>query len=151
MMKTIFPEDIPEEMEELCQVADNIDDSLKPIQEADEKPRRITEGTTLAIESITERSSALNALQGFRMNSFFHGVGELALSSVIPDYSFTNPVLKQLKENVLPTLSGIYTATSAVVQLTMNQRMLRCYAIYIETDTESAEYRLKVIGTISEK
>jgi uncharacterized protein Smg (DUF494 family) len=28
---------------------------------------------------------------------------------------------------------------------------LRCYAIYIETDTESAEYRLKVIGIISEK
>jgi len=27
---------------------------------------------------------------------------------------------------------------------------LRCYAIYIETDTESAEYRLKVIGIISE-
>ena len=27
----------------------------------------------------------------------------------------------------------------------------QCYAIYIETDTENAEYRLKVIGTISEK
>ena len=29
--------------------------------------------------------------------------------------------------------------------------VLSCNIIYIETDTESAEYRLKVIGTISEK
>lgn len=125
-MKTIFPDEIPEEMEELCQENINIDDSLKSIQDADEKLRKIAEGTTSAFESITAQSSALNALQGFRMSSFFHGVGELALSSVIPNYRFTNPVLKQLKENVIPTLSGIYTATSVVGEyLQRNQELFR--------------------------
>ena len=112
-MKTIFPDEIPEEMEELREKTDGIDESLKPILDADEKLRKLTESTSSALSKITASDSMLSAFQGYRLNPIFRSVGELALSNVIPQYSFTNPVLQQIKENSALSMSGILTATSA--------------------------------------
>lgn len=112
-MKTIFPDEIPEEMEELREGTDSIDESLKPILDADEKLHKLTESTSSALSKITASSSMLNAFQGYRLNPIFRGFGELALSNVIPQYSFTNPVLQQIKENSALSMSGMLTATSA--------------------------------------
>lgn len=112
-MKTIFPDEIPEEMEELREGTDSIDESLKPILDADEKLHKLTENTSSALSKITASSSMLNAFQGYRLNPIFRGFGELALSNVIPQYSFTNPVLQQIKENSALSMSGMLTATSA--------------------------------------
>lgn len=112
-MKTIFPDEIPEEMEELREGTDSIDESLKPILDADEKLHKLTESTSSALSKITASSSMLKAFQGYRLNPIFRGFGELALSNVIPQYSFTNPVLQQIKENSALSMSGMLTATSA--------------------------------------
>ena len=112
-MKTIFPDEIPEEMEELREGTDSIDESLKPILDADEKLHKLTESTSSALSKITASSSMLNAFRGYRLNPIFRGFGELALSNVIPQYSFTNPVLQQIKENSALSMSGMLTATSA--------------------------------------
>ena len=53
--------------------------------------------------------------------------------------------------NTLDELRTLQDLRVLRVDIYFEQEKLRCYAIYIETDTESAEYRLKVIGTISEK
>ena len=112
-MKTIFPDEIPEEMEKLREETDSLDESLKPILDADEKLRKITESTSSALSKITASDSMLSAFQGYRLNPIFRSLGEVALSNVIPQYSFTNPVLQQIKENHSLSMSGILTATSA--------------------------------------
>ena len=92
-MKTIFPDEIPEEMEDLREGTDSIEDSLKPILETDEKLRKLSESTSSTLGKLTASSSMLSAFQGYCMNSIFRGFGELAISNAIPKYSFTNPVL----------------------------------------------------------
>ena len=89
-MKTIFPDEIPEEMEDLREGTDSIEDSLKPILETDEKLRKLSESTSSTLGKLTASSSMLSAFQGFCMNSIFRGFGELAISNAIPKYSFTN-------------------------------------------------------------
>lgn len=112
-MKTIFPDDIPEEMEELREETDSIDDSLNPILNADEKLRKLSENTSAALRKLTASSSMMSAFQGYRMTPIFRGFGELALSGTIPKYNFTNPVLQQLKESSALSMSGMYTVSSA--------------------------------------
>lgn len=82
-MKTIFPDEIPEEMEDLREGTDSIEDSLKPILDTDEK---LPESTSSALGKLTASSSMLSA---------------------IPKYSFTNPILQKLKENYTLNMAGM--------------------------------------------
>lgn len=137
-MKTIFPDEIPEEMEELREGADNIEDSLKPILDADDKLRKLSESTSSALRKLTASSSMLSAFQGYRMNPIFRGFGELALSNAIPKYSFTNPVLQQLKESYTLNIAGMYTATSALGDyLHRNQEQFRSITDSLRAISES--------------
>jgi DNA invertase Pin-like site-specific DNA recombinase len=66
------------------------------------------------------------------------------------DLILTKPI-SRFGRNTLDELRTLQDLRVLRVDVYFEQEKLRCYAIYIETDTESAEYRLKVIGTISEK
>ena len=137
-MKTIFPDEIPEEMEELREETDSIDESLKPILDADEKLRKLSESTSSALRKLTASSSKLSAFQGYRMNPIFRGFGELALSNAIPKYSFTNPVLQQLKESYTLNIAGMHTATSALGDyLHRNQEQFRSITDSLRAISES--------------
>lgn len=137
-MKTIFPDEIHEEMEEFYEGADSIDDSLKPILDADEKLRKLSESTSSALRKLNASSSMLRAFQGYRMNPIFRGFEELALSNAIPKYSFTNPVLQQFKENYALNMAGIHTATSALGDyLHRNQEQFRSITDSLRAISES--------------
>lgn len=137
-MKTIFPDDIPEEMEELREETDSIDDSLNPILNADEKLRKLSENTSAALRKLTASSSMMSAFQGYRMTPIFRGFGELALSGTIPKYSFTNPVLQQLKESSALSMSGMYTVSSAFRDyLQRNQEQFRSISDSLRAISES--------------
>ena len=137
-MKTIFPDEIPEEMEDLREGTDSIEDSLKPILETDEKLRKLSESTSSTLGKLTASSSMLSAFQGYRMNSIFRGFGELAISNAIPKYSFTNPVLQQLKENYALNMAGMHTATSALGDyLHRNQEQFRSITDSLRAISES--------------
>lgn len=137
-MKTIFPDEIPEEMEELRKGTDNNDESLKPILDADEKLRKLSESTSSALRKLNASSSMLSAFQGYRMNPIFRGFGELALSSAIPKYSFTNPVLQQLKESSALRMSGMYNVSSAFSDyLQRNQEQFRSITDSLRAISES--------------
>ena len=137
-MKTIFSDEIPEEMEDLRESADSIEDSLKPILDADEKLRKLSESTSSALRKLTASSSILSAFQGYRMNPVFRGFGELALSNAIPKYSFTNPMLQQLKESYTLNMAGMHTATSALGDyLHRNQEQSRSITDSLRTISES--------------
>lgn len=62
-MKTIFPDEIPEEMEDLREGTDSIEDSLKPILETDEKLRKLSESTSSTLGKLTASSSMLSAFE----------------------------------------------------------------------------------------
>ena len=137
-MKTIFPDEIPEEMEDLREGTDSIEDSLKPILETDEKLRKLSESTSSTLGKLTASSSMLSAFQGYCMNSIFRGFGELAISNAIPKYSFTNPVLQQLKENYALNMAGMHTATSALGDyLHRNQEQFRSITDSLRAISES--------------
>ena len=137
-MKTIFPDEIPEEMEDLREGTDSIEDSLKPIPETDEKLRKLSESTSSTLGKLTASSSMLSAFQGYRMNAIFRGFGELAISNAIPKYSFTNPVLQQLKENYALNMAGMHTATSALGDyLHRNQEQFRSITDSLRAISES--------------
>ena len=137
-MKTIFPDEIPEEMEELREETEGIDESIKPIVDADEKLRKLTEGTSSALRKLSMSSSMLSAFQGYRLNPAFRSLGKLDLSSVIPQYSFTNPVLQQIKENSALSMSGMYTVSSAFRDyLQRNQEQFRSITNSLRAISES--------------
>ena len=137
-MKTIFPDEIPEEMEDLREGTDSIENSLKPILETDEKLRKLSESTSSTLGKLTASSSMLSAFQGYCMNSIFRGFGELAISNAIPKYSFTNPVLQQLKENYALNMAGMHTATSALGDyLHRNQEQFRSITDSLRAISES--------------
>lgn len=137
-MKTIFPDDIPEEMEELREETDSIDDSLNPILNADEKLRKLSENNSAALRKLTASSSMMSAFQGYRMTPIFRGFGELALSGTIPKYNFTNPVLQQLKESSALSMSGMYTVSSAFRDyLQRNQEQFRSISDSLRAISES--------------
>ena len=64
------------------------------------------------------------------------------------DLILTKPI-SRFGRNTLDELRTLQDLRVLRVDVYFEQEKLRCYAIYIETDTESSEYRLKVIGTIS--
>ena len=137
-METIFPDEIPEGMEDLREGTDSIEDNLKPILDTDEKLRKLSESTSSTLGKLTASSSMLSAFQGYRMNSIFRGFGELAISSTIPKYSFTNPVLQQLKENYALNMAGMHTATSALGDyLHRNQEHFRSITDSLHAISES--------------
>ena len=137
-MKTIFPDDISEEMEELREETDSIDDSLNPILNADEKLRKLSENSSAALRKLTASSSMMSAFQGYRMTPIFRGFGELALPGTIPKYSFTNPVLQQLKESSVLNMSGMYTVSSAFGDyLQRNQEQFRSISDSLRAISES--------------
>lgn len=137
-MTTIFPDDIPEETEDLREETDSIDDSFKPILNADEKLRKLSGNTSAALRKLTASSSMMSAFQGYRMTPIFRGFGELALSGTIPKYSFTNPVLQQLKESSALSMSGMYTVSSAFGDyLQRNQEQFRSISDSLRAISES--------------
>ena len=124
-MKTIYPDDIPDGLEEYFEQMEKINESIQPVVQSQEEIRRLAEAASSAVRRFNIDSPAMDALKRVGESSAIKNLGRLAISNMLPDYSFTNPLLESIGKNTAFAAMGMYSAASLLGEhIQRNQELI---------------------------
>ena len=112
MMKTTFPDDLPEGLEEHLEQMEKLNESIQPIIQSQEEIRKVVEPMSSAVQKLYVDMPAVDALKRLGESTAIKSLGKLAISNMIPQYNFSNPLLESIGKNTAFAMRGMYSAAS---------------------------------------
>ena len=112
MMKTTFPDDLPEGLEEHLEQMEKLNESIQPIIQSQEEIRKVVEPMSSAVQKLYVDMPAVDALKRLGESTAIKNLGKLAISNMVPQYSFSNPLLESIGKNTAFAMRGMYSAAS---------------------------------------
>ena len=115
-MKTIFPDDLPNGLEEHLEQMEKLNESIQPIIQSQEKIRKVVEPVSSAVQKLYVDMPAVDALKRLGESTAIKSLGKLAISNMVPQYNFSNPLLESIGKNTAFAMRGMYSAASLLGQ-----------------------------------
>lgn len=112
MMKTTFPDDLPDGLEEHLEQKEKINESIQPIIQSQEAIRKIVEPMSSAVQKLYVDMPAVDALKRLGESAAIKNLGKLAISNMMPHYNFSNPLLESTGKNTAFATMGMFSAVS---------------------------------------
>ena len=112
MMKTTFPDDLPDGLEEHLEQKEKINESIQPIIQSQEAIRKIVEPMSSAVQKLYVDMPAVDALKRLGESAAIKNLGKLAISNMLPHYNFSNPLLESIGKNTAFATMGMFSAVS---------------------------------------
>ena len=116
MMKTTFPDDLPEGLEEHLEQMEKLNESIQPIIQSQEEIRKVVEPMSSAVQKLYVDMPAVDALKRLGESTAIKSLGKLAISNMVPQYNFSNPLLESIGKNTAFAMRGMYSAASLLGQ-----------------------------------
>ena len=111
-MKTTFPDDLPEGLEEHLEQMEKLNESIQPIIQSQEEIRKVVEPMSSAVQKLYVDMPAVDALKRLGESTAIKSLGKLAISNMVPQYNFSNPLLESIGKNTAFAMRGMYSAAS---------------------------------------
>jgi len=116
MMKTTFPDDLPDGLEEHLKQMEKLNESIQPIIQSQEEIRKVVEPMSSAVQKLYVDMPAIDALKRLGESTAIKSLGKLAISNMVPQYNFSNPLLESIGKNTAFAMRGMYSAASLLGQ-----------------------------------
>ena len=111
-MKTIFLDDLPDGLEDHLKQMEKLNESIQPIIQSQEEIRKVVEPMSSAVQKLYVDMPAVDALKRLGESTAIKNLGKLAISNMVPQYSFSNPLLESIGKNTAFAMRGMYSAAS---------------------------------------
>ena len=112
MMKTTFPDDLPDGLEEHLKQMEKLNESIQPIIQSQEEIRKVVEPMSSVVQKLYVDMPAIDALKRIGESTAIKSLGKLAISNVVSQYSFSNPLLESIGKNTAFAMRGMFSAAS---------------------------------------
>ena len=116
MMKTTFPDDLPEGLEEHLEQMEKHNESIQPIIQSQEEIRKVVEPMSSSVQKLYVDMPAVDALKRLGESTAIKNLGKLAISNMMPHYNFSNPLLESIGKNTAFATMGMFNAVSLLAE-----------------------------------
>lgn len=123
-MKTIYPDDIPDGLDEYLDQMEKINESIQPVIQSQEEIQKVNEAMSSAVPRFHLESPTMDALKRIEESSIVSKLGRLAISNMLPDYGFRNPLIESIGKNTAFAAMGMYSAASLLGEHIQRNREL---------------------------
>ena len=123
---------------EYLEQTDRIKDKIQPIIDTQERIGKLVEATQAPLAKMELVSPAVTALERMQQSSLIHNLGEIALTSRIPNFALTNPILEQMQLCSAAVVRGMQSTTNVLAHyLQENQELIRSISTSVQAIADS--------------